>query len=367
MKIAIDARVISDKMHGIARYAYQLINALAKIDSENEYIILFNEEKILNAVTQNNNFRFLKCDIKVYSLKEQFLIPFILKREGIDIYHSPTFSAPIFAPCKVVMTIHDMIHLIYAKQYSAFKNMYYKLIVKTAVTRANRLITVSENSKKDISQFLNVSEDKIFSIHNGVDKKFSLENQNKSKEAIKKKYPISNNYILYVGNEKPHKNASNVIRAFDLFIKKNSLIYSLVMLGVSGKYIEKITGQSLPKYFVSINEVNNDADLISLYRESSLLLCPSYYEGFGLPLLEGMACGTPIITSNNSSIPEVVGDTAIMVDPNNINQISDEIKRVLSDKNLKETLIEKGKNRAKIFTWQKTAQKTLEVYEEVYS
>ncbi|HJP17076.1 MAG: hypothetical protein CMD96_08975 [Gammaproteobacteria bacterium] len=367
MKIAIDARVISDKMHGLTRYAYQLIIALAEIDKENEYLLLSNEEKILNTVTQNSNFRFLKCNIKLYSLKEQFLIPFILKREGVEIYHSPTFSAPIFAPCKVVMTIHDMIHLIQAEHYSPLKNLYYKLIVKTAAQKSFRVITVSENSKKDIIRFLNVSGDKINSVYGGVDEKFEKQVNDLHKKEVKNKYFIHGKYILYIGNEKPHKNASNVIKAFDLFIKKYGSEYSIFMIGISREHIEKVLGHKAPGHFLTIKNISKDADLVPLYQASSLILFPSSYEGFGLPIIEGMACGIPVITSNTSSMPEVAGDAALMVDPENINQISDEIKRTLSDNNLRDALVKKGINRAKLFTWQKTAQKTLEVYKEVYS
>tara|TARA_B100000315_G_scaffold212472_1_gene209858 strand:- start:931 stop:2046 length:1116 start_codon:yes stop_codon:yes gene_type:complete len=366
MKIAIDARVASDKMHGINRYVRDLISALAEIDHKNEYILISNCDQLKKFAATKNNFRFLKCNIKLYSIIEQFMIPRILKKEHIDVYHSPTFSAPIFSPCKIVMTIHDMIHLIYADQYSILKFLYYKLIVKTAVHRSAGIITVSENSKKDIIRFLNLPENKVRTIYNGVGESFISQNKEQAKEAIKNKYQVSGDFVLFVGNEKPHKNASNVIKAFDLFIKKNNSKYSLVMVGVSRKYIKKVSNCHLSNQLIIVDNICNDTELIFLYQASSLLLCPSFYEGFGLPLLESMACGTPVITSDNSSISEVVGDAAFMVDPYNKDQISEAIIKVLSDRKLRETLIKNGKKRYKLFSWHQTAQKTLMVYKDVF-
>lgn len=258
-----------------------------------------------------------------------------------------------------------MIHLIYAKQYSIFKNLYYRFIVKFAALKASRIITVSENSKKDISRFLKIPDKKINPICNGVGERFFQRKSEIFKKETLKKLMVPEKYILYVGNEKPHKNVGNVIKAFHLFLEKYGLEYSLVIVGISPKYEEKVMGKTLSNNVITLSHVD-DSDLISLYQTTLLLLSPSLYEGFGLPLLEAMACGAPVITSSNSSISEVVGNAALFVDPKNINQISDEIRRVLSDEKLREELIKKGKNRARLFTWQNTAQKTLELYKEVY-
>ena len=366
MKIAIDARVATGKMHGINRYLRNFITALAEIDHENEYILISNCEKLRNFAATKDNFNFFECNAKLYSITEQLVIPGILKKKCIEIYHSPTFSAPVFSPCKVVMTIHDMIHLIYADQYSVLKTLYYKLVVKTAAQSARGIITVSENSKKDIVRFLNVPDNKVHTVYNGVRESFVNKSNEQPKEVIKKKYGIPGNFVLFVGNEKPHKNAANAIKAFNLFSETSNLKYSFLMLGVSREYIENILERKLPDNFVSFNEINNDVDLVFLYQASSLLLCPSFYEGFGFPLLEGMACGVPVVTSDNSSIPEVVGDAALFVDPDNIRQISEAISRVLSDKNLREDLIQKGIKRSRNFTLSQAAKKTLRIYKEVF-
>jgi len=278
-----------------------------------------------------------------------------------------TFSAPLFSSCKVIMTIHDMIHLVFSDHYSLLKNLYYKIIVKGAAHKASRIITNSENSKKDIVRFLTIPENKIQSINIGFDGRIIQNNTDTSKSDIIKKYGIPGEFILFVGNEKPHKNAANAINAFELFLKKRGTAHCLVLIGISRKFVEEITKRGLSDSIIPFDAINNDGDLFSLYCASSLLLYPSRYEGFGLPILEAMACGAPVITSNNSSIPEVAGDAAIMVDPENIDQISDEIIRVLSDESLREGLIERGKKRARLFTWRNTATKTLEVYKEVYS
>ncbi|MBI5748887.1 MAG: glycosyltransferase family 4 protein [Nitrospinae bacterium] len=359
MRILIDARVISDKMHGIARYTYNLIKNLSDIDTKNEYVMLSNHDRLIDFSSGYKNFKLVRCNTPLYSIQEQFKIPKILKREGADIYHSPTFSAPLYQQCKTIMTVHDMIHLVFGK---SIHRLYYRYIVKTAMMKASSIITVSEYSKTDIVKYLGIPKEKIYVTYNGIDEKFRPVH-NKTIDNIKKKYGIFSRYILFVGNQKPHKNVDNILKAFKMAMEKEGLNHHLILVGVKNGYI-KIAGE-LDKRVIYINN-HTDDDLVELYQSADLFLSPSLYEGFGLPMLEAMACGVPVVTSNRTSIPEVTGNAAILADPENIQEIANAICKVLKDENLKSDLIRKGLEQAKMFSWKRMAEETLELYKRVY-
>ena len=365
MKILIDARVISDKMHGIARYSYNLIENIAEIDTENEYILLSGYSELQVFSSRYKNFKFIKCNTPLYSVQEQLIIPPILKRENIDLYHSPTFSAPIYQPCKVIMTVYDMIHLIFGRP---IHRLYYKYIAKRAMTKALCIITLSEYSKNDIVKWLGIPQEKIYVTHSGVDKRFKPTGDAAMPDEIKKRFGISNRYILFVGNQKPHKNSIGTLKAFKMAVKKERLPHYLILVGIKKDIIEDKNngiGDEFNNRIICIDNLT-DNDLIKLYQSADLFLLPSLYEGFGLPMLEAMACGVPVITSNRTSIPEVTGNAAILVDPENIQEIANAICKVLKDENLKSDLIRKGLKRAKMFSWRKMAEETLELYKRVY-
>lgn len=360
MKILIDARVISNKMHGIARYSYNLIENMAEIDTENKYILLSGYPELQVFSSRYKNFKFIKCNTPLYSIQEQLIIPPILKREKADLYHSPTFSAPIYQPCKVILTVHDMIHLISGK---SIHKLYYKNIVKRAMMKAAAVITVSENSKSDIVKWIGIPEKKVYVTYNGIEERFKPSSDKTLPDKIKKGYDISDRYILFVGNQKPHKNVEGILKAFKTAIERGDIQHYLILAGVKRDFVKAEGG--LADKVICI-DIHSDDDLIKLYQSADLFLAPSLYEGFGLPLLEAMACGIPVITSNRASIPEVVGDAAIMVNPEDIDEIANAVCRVLKDENLKSDLIRKGLKRAKMFSWRKMAEETLELYKRVY-
>jgi glycosyltransferase involved in cell wall biosynthesis len=356
MKILIDARVISDKMHGIARYAYNLIKNLAEIDTENEYILLSGYEELRDFCSRYKNFRFVRCNTPLYSIQEQFIIPLILKREKVDIYHSPTFSAPIYQPCRVIITLYDMMHFVFGK---FIHKLYYKYLLKRAIVKALCIVTISEYSKMDIVKWLGIPQDKIYVRYCGIEERFKPSDNTTVPDEIKNKYGISGQYILFVGNPKPHKNLNGTVKAFKIAAENGGLKHSLVVVGIEGRAADDLNDK-----VIFIKSCNDD-DLIKLYQSADLFLAPSLYEGFGLPILEAMACGVPVITSDRTSIPEVVGDAAIMVNPEDIDEIANAVCRVLKDENLKGDLIRKGLERAKMFSWRKMAEETIKLYMRV--
>ncbi len=352
-------------MHGIARYSYNLIENIAEIDTENEYILLSGYTELQVFSSRYKKFKFINCNTPLYSIQEQLIIPPILKREKADLYHSPTFSAPIYQPCKVIMTVHDMIHLISGK---SIHKLYYKHIVKRAMMKAAAVITVSEHSKSDIIKWIGIPEKKIHVTYNGIEERFKPSLDKTSPDEIKKGYGIPDRYILFVGNQKPHKNSIGTLKAFKMAVEKERLPHYLILVGIKKDIIEDKNngiGDEFNNRIICIDNLTDD-DLIKLYQSADLFLLPSLYEGFGLPMLEAMACGVPVITSNRTSIPEVVGNAAVMVNPENIDEIANAVCRVLQDENLKMDLVKKGLERAKVFSWKKMAEETVRLYERAY-
>lgn len=288
-------------------------------------------------------------------LYNHLLLPF----KGGNILFCPANTAPLFVPKskKLVITVHDVAFLKYPANFSKFFKIYYSILIPFNIKRADEIITISEASKREILLFFPEVEEKINIIPLGIDKKYKLI------PSLKKK-----RQILYVGSINERKNLIGVIEAFELLSKE--LEYTLVIIGnsfdvfsFSNKMMETLV-RAKENDKIIFKEGIDDNTLIYEYNVSTLLLFPSFYEGFGLPPLEAMACGTPVITSNLSSMPEVCGDAAIYCNPHDIEDIKNKIQVLLSDKKLQEQMIIKGFEHVKNFTWEKSAQKHIEVFEK---
>jgi len=264
------------------------------------------------------------------------------------------------------MTIHDLIPLVFPHHYGWQHALYYKYIVRRALQRSERILTGSHSSKSDLMRYFNLDESKIAMTDYGVDDRFKPDDTGISREAVAKKFDVKGTYILSVVNKKPHKNVMTLIKAFQKRIPRSVISYQLVIVGISRELVQNDISDGENRDIIFLPQVTDD-QLITLYQAASLFVLPTLYEGFGLPVLEAMACGTPVITSNVSSLPEVAGDAAILVDPNNIDELSQAIYNVLADSALQKELRGKGIYQARRFSWKETAQQTLRVYEEVLS
>lgn len=297
------------------------------------------------------------------NISEQIELPLKLnKYKNEAIFHSPSFVSSPFIKCPTIMTIHDLNHLKFPEYYTKFHKHYYNYIVKSSALKAKKILTVSEFSKKEIVNWLNCESEKVVVTYNGVDENFKVIKDNGKLVNIREKYELPQKFVLYIGNLKPHKNISNLIKA----IKNINQEIILVINGKVNEILDKIIEENhLEREIKFIGYVDDD-DLPALYNLAELFVYPSLYEGFGLPPLEAMACGCPVITSNTSSLPEVVGDAGILVNPYDVDEIAKAIDLILSNENLRNELKEKGLEQAKNFSWRKTAEGTLKVYEDVY-
>lgn len=284
---------------------------------------------------------------------EAFWLSALLLRVHPRVYFSPGFNPPLWSPVPFVFTIHDLIHLRFPEETSARKRAYYRFVVRPATARAYRVLTVSEFSKREILEWARLPEYKVVVVGNGVGPEFSP--QGKRHEPG---YP----YVFYVGNTKPHKNFNRLLEAF----ARSGLLgeVRLVCTGSPSKRVLSLIQElGLERHVVFAGTIPDEL-LPAYYRGALALIFPSLYEGFGLPTLEAMACGIPVVTSSVTSLPEVVGDAAVLVDPYDVESIAWGIQRVVEDSFLREELRRKGLERAKQFSWDKTAELTWKVLQE---
>jgi glycosyltransferase involved in cell wall biosynthesis len=368
LRIAIDARKFRD--YGIGTYVRNLLRHLARIDQTTEYVVLCREaDRELIALT-GANFRAVPEASPGYSVREQITVPLALRREGADLFHAPHYVLPPLTPCKSVVTIHDCIHLRFPQYLpNTLGYAYARSSLWFATHRSNRILTVSEASKRDILDYFNVPPGKIDVIYNGIDERFSAPPDPDDVARVRERFQLDHPFILYAGNIKPHKNLERTIEAFQLLRRDSA--FEQVKLVIIGDEIAKYAAlrhavhrHKLHKYVRFFGFVPNST-LAILYRLAAVFVFPSLYEGFGLPPLEAMASGTPVITSNVSSLPEVVGDAALLVNPLEPEAIADSMRRVLTDAALRDDLRIRGLARASQFSWDRSIRRVREIYSEV--
>jgi glycosyltransferase involved in cell wall biosynthesis len=304
-----------------------------------------------------------------YSMREQIHVPWVLRRERPDVFHAPHYVLPPAIRCKSVVTIHDCIHLMFPQYLpSRAAYLYARASMWTAARQSHKILTVSEASKRDIIHFFNVRPDKIVVVHNAIDERFRATPPEDAIARVRERYQLDGRFVLYVGNIKPHKNLVRLIEAFDGLRKRG---YEDVKLLIIGDEISKLPAlrravhsHKLHKQVRFLGYLSDDT-LAILYRLASVFVFPSLYEGFGLPPLEAMACGAPVVTSNVSSLPEVTGDAAVLVDPYNVESIIEGMSRVMSDPAFAADLRARGMARAREFSWERSVQRIAELYKEV--
>lgn len=377
MKICIDATVLSGPMTGITRYTLNLINTLGQIDHESEYFLLFNEA-IPHELSVGKNFTPVvsKKRLPIPFFAGQIYLPYLLKKLKIDIYHCPrNWLFPLLKLCKYVITVHDVYPLLFPQRFSSIKDLlyyeYYKVSTHSIPQKADAVITDSGNSKNEIVQLLGISGDRVTVIPMAPDKIFRVMPQQITKERIVAKYNIPLPFIMHVGGTQRYKNTSSLIQAFHkLHSCSKAVNHNLVIVGELGQsetnVRELVNKLNLDEQVVFTGFVSNE-DLVLLYNAAELFVHLSLYEGFGLPILEAMACGTPVLASNSSAIPEVAGNAGLLVDPMNIGGIAEGMLTLLSNNDLRQKLRQKGLNRAKLFSGEEAAKQTLSVYKRVYS
>lgn len=369
MRIGIDARLSYHQPAGISRYTWHLLRAMAHINQTDEFIV-FQHRRHTEPLIQQANFRRSTLYAPVHRAIEQFLLPIELARYGLDLIHSTDFIPPLYSPLPTVITVHDLAFLHWPHFLTKDSAAYYGQIDR-AVRRAHHIIVPSESTKQDLIGILGAPDRKVTVIYEAANPMFRPLPIEPTRQAITAKFQIPASYILFVSTIEPRKNVNGLLHAFrHLLDKYNIGDTGLVLAGSQGwlyeETIELTKKLNLEQQTFFLGRVA-DEDLHQLYVAARCHVHPAHYEGFGLPPLEAMACGTPTIVSNISSLPEVVSDAALLVDPKDTEEIAVAMHRLLTEPALHEELSQKGIRRAACFSWELAARSTLEVYHKVLS
>ncbi|HEY7189747.1 MAG TPA: glycosyltransferase family 1 protein [Vicinamibacterales bacterium] len=367
MRVAIDARKLHD--FGIGTYIRNLLRHLARTDRSTEYVLLCGEADLGVAAQLGPNFRGVLEPSPNYSLREQVHVPWVLRRERPDLYHAPHYVLPAGVRCPSVVTIHDCIHLMFPQYLpNRLAYAYARAQMWSAARRSDCILTVSEASKRDILHLFNVPPEKIVVVYNAIDSHFAVTPSEEAVSRVRERYQLDHKFVLYVGNIKPHKNLVRLIEAFHQLRQGELADLKLLIIGDQISKLPSLRRavhrHKLHKQVRFLGYVGDD-QLAILYRLASVFVFPSLYEGFGLPPLEAMASGTPVVASNVSSLPEVVGDAAVLVNPYDVDAIVDGLRRVLTDPALAANMSRKGIERAREFSWERSVAKTWAVYQTI--
>ena len=367
MRIAIDARKLRD--FGIGTYIRNILIELSRLDQATDYVVLCRPDDVESGEVLGRNFRMVPESAPTYSIEEQIKIPLALAREGVRLVHEPHYVLPPAIRCRAVVTIHDCIHLMFPQYLpSKLAYVYAKASMWSATRKADRILTVSEASKRDILRFFDVKPEKVSVIHNAIDERFLGPADTMRMDLVRERYQLDHPFILYVGNIKPHKNIARLIDAFGRARGAGPDNLKLVIIGDElSRYPamrQAVHRHKLDKQ-VRFLGFQPQETLASFYRLARAFVFPSLYEGFGLPPLEAMACGTPVVTSNVSSLPEVAGGAALLVDPHDTDAIADGIRRAVNDEDVRADLIARGLARARQFSWAQSVAKIHKIYMEV--
>ncbi|MFA5021597.1 MAG: glycosyltransferase family 1 protein [Patescibacteria group bacterium] len=371
MKIGIDIRCLMEERYsGISEYTYNLLNHLFKIDPKNQYFLFYNsnkKSKLPEFNFANVIFKGFKYPNKFFNLALRFLkIAEIDKMlGGVDVFLIPNFLfLNLSANCKKVLIIHDLSFELYPEFFTYKTRLWHQLIgPKQLCQQADKIIAISENTKNDIIKIYNIAPEKIKVIYPGIKEIFFQLITEAEKNRVKNKFNLNSEYIFYLGNLEPRKNVETLMLAFE---KLNNPALQLVIAGSRAwkyKRIYRLWQKSKLKNQIKFLGYVDAEDKPALYSLAKIFVYPSIYEGFGLPPLEAMACGTPVITSFNSSLVEAVADAGLMTDPNNFNELTEIISRLLADSDLQNLLKQRGRDQSKNFKWQNTAKEILNIIE----
>ena len=369
MRIGIDCRLPYYQGGGISKYCQLLVKSLATLDRENEYVIFHSRKDTKTYLPKSgSNFRRVNLATPCHHRFERWSLGIELLRQSLDAMHSPDFIPPIFGADRHIITVHDLNFIHYPEFLTPGSRRYYNKQINWAVKKADHVIADSYHTRDDLISILAVDPLKITTIHLAADPLFSTIPAPEEIEATLKRYELPNDFLLFVGTLSPRKNLNTLVKSYAQLSSEAAVELPLVLVGskgwLYGEIFQQIENLGISNRVVFIDAVS-DLELVHLYRSASMLAMPSYYEGFGLPVLEAMNCGCPVLASDRSSLPEIAGDAAIFVDPDDVDGWSQAILSVLSNADLREDLVEAGYERSNHFSWMRTAEQTRGVYLQV--
>jgi len=370
LKIAVNLLPFREKIAGAGKYAQKILQYLSEIDKSNQYILFVSEagRNNFSGLSDNFNFQIAKFNPeKVIEriLWEQLVFPFKLIKLKPDIIFTPSVAVPFFAKGRFFTTIHDLAYKIIKSKYSPLRRLYIRLVTTLAAKKSNIIFTVSNFSKREIEKEFKLKNKKVLVTYNGVGENFYNEYSESVKIEFNRKYKLPDDYLLYVGAIEPGKNLDKLFLSLAKIIKDEKQDKYLVLTSGIGwkqqQLFNLVTELGIENRIIRLPYIN-DEDMPLLYNCASMLIYLSSYEGFGIPVLEAMAAGTPVITSKSEAITEFAGDSVLSVSPENINEIVHAILLLSKDENFRKDYIRKGKNTANRFHWANSAKI---IYDEI--
>jgi glycosyltransferase involved in cell wall biosynthesis len=373
VKIAIDIRRMNE--FGVGTYTRNIIRALGRMDRRNKYFLLGSHEKVSEIGPLPENFKTIPVS-PPDTFRGFFQCHAVVGRLGCDLVHIPhLFWRPRYLPCRYVVTVHDMLdHMYRGRNGSGLKRTFHFQLTRRALKKAARIFAVSRFTKSEIENFFGIDPGRIEVVYNAIDERFLTGHATDAdRQFLAERYQVSSPFLLYAGRISPHKNIVRIIEAFAALkaeLSKQNIFPDLKLIIIG----DELSKHSDLRRTVVRGGVQNDVRFMGFvpievlrifYDAAKVFVFPSLYEGFGLPPLEAMAHGTPVLTSNTSSIPEVVGNAAVLVNPENVFEMMRALQRVLLDSDLREKMRQRGYEQVKKFSWDTSAAEVLAGYEEV--
>lgn len=373
MRIGIEAqRLFRPKKHGMDIVALELIKAIQRMDTEHEFFVFVKPDVDDQIIHDTDNVKIIKLKGSPYPLWEQIVLPFAVKKYKIDVLHSTANTGPINSPVPLIVTLHDIIFLeklyfLQGTMYQRIGNLYRRWNVPRLMDLCETIVTVSNFERDRILHHFHLPKERVIAVHNAVGAHFRRITDVGELSIAKEKYNLPDKFIFFLGNTDPKKNVMGVISALGELKKNGKLTMPLVMPDLDKEYLlrimKEVKASDLREDILLCGYIPN-GELPAVLSQATIFLYPSLRESFGIPLLEGMACGVPVITSNTASMPEVAGDAAAFVDPFNPHTIARKIEELLNDEQQRKDLVEKGLKRAEDFSWDITAHRMIEIYEK---
>jgi len=371
MIVAIDARMYGkSQCSGIGNYLKQLTDNLFALDEENQYLLFLSEPEFARFEAPNKRVRKVLASPRWYSYAEQWKLPFIFAKEKFDLIHYPHFNSPILFPKKSICTIHDITPLYFPghRMGSLIRRMGYQAVFNATLQKASKIIAVSQSTKAGILNNFKVQPSKVEVVYEGVDESFKKQANYDIISGVKQRFGIIKPFIFFVSVWRSHKNIEGLIEAFNIIREKYHFDCQLVLSGREDLHYTRVRDAidaSAFKNDIITTGFVSEEELSCLYSSASVFAIPSFIEGFGLMALEAQKCDCPVVASNATSLPEVLDKSGVLFDPRNQFEMAQKIHSILIDQNLRESLIVRGQENLKRFSWRQCALKTLQIYKSV--
>ncbi|TAH27662.1 MAG: glycosyltransferase family 1 protein [Cytophagales bacterium] len=373
MRIGIEAqRIFRAKKHGMDVVALETLLSLQQLDKKNEYFVFVKPDEDNQCILPSENMHIIPISGISYPDWEQIQLPRTAKKYNLDLLHCTSNTAPLYTNIPTLITLHDIIYLeqlnFGGTAYQNFGNLYRRFVVPKVVKNAKAIITVSEFEKQQILNGLEIDQKKIEVIYNAINNKFHCNYSSDELKRVRIQYKLPNEFILFLGNKAPKKNTENVVKAYIKYLLSSPNVLPLVILDYEKHLVEAILKTINSERYIDsfcFPGYISSAEIPKLYNLAKLFLYPSLRESFGLPIIEAMACGTPVLTSDTSSMPEIAGNAAVLVNPYDIKDMAQKISGILSDEEQISVKIQSGLTRASYFSWENTARKVLNMYKSL--